>query len=238
MIKSEREQFLQHLALFSDLEAGELRELAEVAQAVQFHASALIFREGEAGDCAYVIVRGSVQVFAIDRNGDEVVLAQLKELDHVGEQSLLPGHAGRRNASLPRVRAHHASPNSKGGVPEDPCATTDTQRSVVCHRTAASPSERDPHEEVGPDMGALHVRERVHQYRHPLRAGDALQDAVHLSLARGHRVSGVLHAHDSCGEPAQRAVRSRHWHRLWIRSAVGDRVAACRASHRHGTRLD
>jgi len=100
MIASEREQFLQRLALFSDLDDGELRELAEAAQVVQFPASALIFREGEAGDCAYVVVRGSVQVFAIDRNGDEVVLAQLKELDHVGEQSLLPGHSGRRNASL------------------------------------------------------------------------------------------------------------------------------------------
>ena len=100
MIASEREQFLQRLALFSDLEASELRALAEVAQVVQFPVSALIFREGEAGDCAYLIVRGSVQVFAIDRNGDEVVLAQLKELDHVGEQSLLPGHCGRRNASL------------------------------------------------------------------------------------------------------------------------------------------
>jgi len=96
----EREQFLQRLALFSDLEAGELRALAEVAQVVQFPASALIFREGEAGDCAYVVVQGSVQVFAIDRNGDEVVLAQLKELDHVGEQSFLPGRSGRRNASL------------------------------------------------------------------------------------------------------------------------------------------
>src|SRR5262245_20593093 len=100
MIAPEREQFLKRLALFSDLDAGELHELAEVAQAVQFPASALIFREGEAGDCAYVVVRGSVQVFAIDRNGDEVVLAQLKELDHVGEQSLLPGHSGRHNASL------------------------------------------------------------------------------------------------------------------------------------------
>src|SRR5947207_12840206 len=100
MIASEREQFLQRLALFSDLEASELRALAEVAQVVQFPVSALIFREGEAGDCAYLIVRGSVEVFAIDRNGDEVVLAQLKELDHVGEQSLLPGHSGRRNASL------------------------------------------------------------------------------------------------------------------------------------------
>ena len=100
MIAQEREQFLHRLALFSDLETDQLRALAEVARVVQFPASALIFREGEAGDCAYVVVRGSVEVFAIDRNGDEVVLAQLKELDHVGEQSLLPGHSGRRNASL------------------------------------------------------------------------------------------------------------------------------------------
>src|SRR6516164_5857992 len=100
MITSEREQFLQHLALFSDLVASELRALADVAQVVQFPAWALIFREGEVGDCAYVVVRGSVQVFATDRNGDEVVLAQLKELSHVGEQSLLPGRSERRNASL------------------------------------------------------------------------------------------------------------------------------------------
>jgi hypothetical protein len=100
MIASERETFLKRLALFSELEAGELRALADVAQVVEFPASALIFREGEAGDCAYVVVRGSVQVFATDRNGDEVVLAQLKELSHVGEQSLLAGRSGRRNASL------------------------------------------------------------------------------------------------------------------------------------------
>src|SRR6516162_10647210 len=99
MITSEREQFLQHLALFSDLEASELRALADVAQIVQFPDSALIFREGEAGDCAYVVVQGSVQVFATDRNGDEIVLAQLRELDHVGEQSLLGDDSGRRNAS-------------------------------------------------------------------------------------------------------------------------------------------
>jgi len=100
MIEPEREQFLQRVTMFSDLEPEELRALANVTQVVQFPASALIFREGEAGDCAYVVVRGSAQVFAIDRNGDEVVLAQLKELDHVGEQSLLPDHSGRRNASL------------------------------------------------------------------------------------------------------------------------------------------
>jgi CRP-like cAMP-binding protein len=100
VLASEREQFLQRLALFSDLDAGELRALAEVAQPVEFADSALIFREGEAGDCAYVVVRGSVQVFATDRNGDEIVLARLREFEHVGEQSLLNERSGRRNASL------------------------------------------------------------------------------------------------------------------------------------------
>jgi CBS domain-containing membrane protein len=100
VVAAEREQLLQRLPLFGDLDAGELRALAEVSQPVRFPASALIFREGEAGDCAYVVVHGSVQVFATDRNGDEVVLARLGELDHVGEQSLLDGTSGRRNASL------------------------------------------------------------------------------------------------------------------------------------------
>lgn len=100
LLASEREPFLQQLALFRDLDREELGALAEVVQLVEFPASALIFREGEAGDCAYVVVEGSVQVFATDRNGDEVILAQLNALDHVGEQSLLDGGSGRRNASL------------------------------------------------------------------------------------------------------------------------------------------
>jgi hypothetical protein len=100
VVASERERFLQRVPLFGDLEAEELRAFADVTQFVRFPDSALIFREGEAGDCAYVVVRGSVQVFATDRNGDELVLAQLKEFDHVGEQSLLSDASGRRNASL------------------------------------------------------------------------------------------------------------------------------------------
>src|SRR5215831_6860303 len=109
MIAQEREQFLHRLALFSDLETDQLRALAEVAQVVQFPASALIFREGEAGDCAYIVVRGSVEVFAIDRNGDEIVLAQLKELDHVGEQSLLPATPAVATRAFAPVRTARSS---------------------------------------------------------------------------------------------------------------------------------
>jgi CRP-like cAMP-binding protein len=76
VIASERERFLQRVALLGDLDAEELRALAEVAQPVRFPDSALIFCEGEAGDCIYFVVKGSVPVFATDRNGDETVLAQ------------------------------------------------------------------------------------------------------------------------------------------------------------------
>ena len=97
---SERERFLQRVPLFGDLDAEKMRALAEIAQPVRFPESALIFREGEAGDCVYVVLRGSVQVFATDRNGDEIILAQLNEFEHVGEQSLLNDDSGRRNASV------------------------------------------------------------------------------------------------------------------------------------------
>src|SRR5215470_4875883 len=97
MIALEREQFLQRLKLFRDVAPEELGALAQV---VQFPAAALIFREGEVGDCVYVIVRGSVQVCTHDRTGEEIVLAQLKEYEHFGEQSLLPDRSSHRNASL------------------------------------------------------------------------------------------------------------------------------------------
>src|SRR5262249_51197447 len=100
MIALEREQFLQRLKLFRDVAPEELGALAEIAQVVQFPAAALIFREGEVGDCVYVIVRGSVQVCTHDRTGEEIVLAQLKECEHFGEQSLLPDRSSHRNASL------------------------------------------------------------------------------------------------------------------------------------------
>jgi HPP family/Cyclic nucleotide-binding domain len=86
---SEREQFLQRLALSRDLDAEELRALGEVAQPVQFP------------DSHFPRGRGRrLRVFATDRNGDETVVTQLKELEHVGEQSLLNGDSGRRNASV------------------------------------------------------------------------------------------------------------------------------------------
>ncbi len=66
-----------------------------------------IIREDEIGDCMYVILEGTVEVsIKGGGSGREIAIATLRAGDFFGEQSLLPGSEGRRNAS---VRAFHPS---------------------------------------------------------------------------------------------------------------------------------
>lgn len=53
----------------------------------QYGAGETIVREGESGDCLYVIQSGEVEVLR-ERDGAEVQLAVLKESDFFGEGSL------------------------------------------------------------------------------------------------------------------------------------------------------
>ena len=53
----------------------------------QYGAGECIVREGESGDCLYVIQSGEVEVIR-ERDGAEVQLAVLKESDFFGEGSL------------------------------------------------------------------------------------------------------------------------------------------------------
>lgn len=66
-----------------------------------------IIREQEIGDCMYIILEGTVEVSIKGGGGGrEIAIATLRDGDFFGEQSLLPGGEGRRNAS---VRAFHPS---------------------------------------------------------------------------------------------------------------------------------
>lgn len=53
-----------------------------------YYPHTLIFREGEPGDCAYLIDKGVVEI-SILRNGQSAILAQLTEGDLFGEMSLI-----------------------------------------------------------------------------------------------------------------------------------------------------
>ena len=78
----------------------ELEQIAAQTSLVTASPGELIIREGEVGDCMYVIERGSVQVLTTSFDGSDVVLARLEAGQWFGEQVLLPGSTGRRNASL------------------------------------------------------------------------------------------------------------------------------------------
>src|SRR5512136_2401242 len=49
---------------------------------------AVVFREGEAGDCAYVIENGQIEISAL-RQGKETVLAVLADGELFGEMALI-----------------------------------------------------------------------------------------------------------------------------------------------------
>jgi len=91
---------LKSVPFLAPLTAHELEQIAAQTSLVTASPGELIIREGEVGDCMYVIERGSVQVLTTSFDGSDLVLARLEAGQWFGEQVLLPGSTGRRNASL------------------------------------------------------------------------------------------------------------------------------------------
>jgi CRP-like cAMP-binding protein len=97
---------LRDIQLFQWLDDDELRAIVQAPEnGVEEHApKQLIIREAEIGNCMYVILDGSVDVtLRGEFGGREVAVATLYPGDFFGEQALLPGGTGRRNASVRAV---------------------------------------------------------------------------------------------------------------------------------------
>ena len=86
-------------------------ELRQIIQSpdngvLNFKPLAPIIQEDEIGDCMYLILDGAVDVRIRTVSGRELTIATLKTEGFFGEQALLPGASGKRNA---RVRALQSS---------------------------------------------------------------------------------------------------------------------------------
>ena len=88
----------RRVALFSELEAGELEALARAFSPRSYPSGSPIIRESDAGDFFFVILRGEVKVFVDSPDGREVVLSHLQTGDFFGEMALLEGES--RSASV------------------------------------------------------------------------------------------------------------------------------------------
>jgi CRP-like cAMP-binding protein len=81
-------ELLKNVAIFKDLDDGELAEVAEKCKEEKFNSGEYIFREGEAGNRLYLIVEGEVRISRDVPGSGEEALAVLKPGALFGEMSV------------------------------------------------------------------------------------------------------------------------------------------------------
>ena len=79
---------LRNVAIFKDLDAGELARVSEVCREQSFVPGEHIFREGEAGNRLYLIVEGDVRISRDVPGSGEEALAILKPGAMFGEMAV------------------------------------------------------------------------------------------------------------------------------------------------------
>jgi CRP/FNR family cyclic AMP-dependent transcriptional regulator len=102
---SEREQsaveLLRSVALFADLEQGELERFSQVAVPRSFPAGTRVFHEGDNSDACYIVKEGTFRVTREHSDGRAITLATLGPGEIFGELAMLDGD--KRSASAEAI---------------------------------------------------------------------------------------------------------------------------------------
>src|ERR1044072_5815597 len=80
----EKVLILKSLSIFKNTPEHILADLAPLMQEEEYEKDALIFNEGEIGDCMYIIHKGAVKI-----HKENIILAILTEKEVFGELALL-----------------------------------------------------------------------------------------------------------------------------------------------------
>ena len=91
-------ELFKGLRLFQSLKPSELESIGTWTSISSVGPGEFVLKESEKGDCLYVILEGVVEIFTFDDDGKVVLLATLERGEHFGEQALMPGSSGNRNA--------------------------------------------------------------------------------------------------------------------------------------------
>jgi CRP-like cAMP-binding protein len=81
-------ELLRRIPLFANIDTSRLKLLAFTSERLAFNAGAVLFREGDRGDSAYLILGGKVDI-SVGSPGGDVVVASLGANNIVGEMALL-----------------------------------------------------------------------------------------------------------------------------------------------------
>jgi CRP-like cAMP-binding protein len=83
---------LEKIPLFSNTKEEERIRIAEKLTLVKFKRDDVIIKEGDAGDCLYLIKNGRVRVVTtIEPDNEEIILSYLEDGDYFGEMALITG---------------------------------------------------------------------------------------------------------------------------------------------------
>jgi CRP-like cAMP-binding protein len=81
-------ELLRRVPLFSGMDPTKLKLLAYTSDVVAYHTGQVLFRRGDLGDAAYVIIQGEAEV-SIATEAGEIPVAHLSDGDFVGEIAIL-----------------------------------------------------------------------------------------------------------------------------------------------------
>lgn len=79
---------LRRVPLFAGIEPARLKLLAYTSDVVTYRESQVLFKRGDVGDAAYVIIKGDAEVI-VPSGGSEIPIAVLHDGDFVGEIAIL-----------------------------------------------------------------------------------------------------------------------------------------------------
>ena len=85
---NEEVQILRNIPLFARMEPSKLKLLAFTSERISFHGGDLLFRQGDAADCAYILISGDAEVL-VDTPQGQACVATLGRNDIVGEIAIL-----------------------------------------------------------------------------------------------------------------------------------------------------
>lgn len=79
---------LRKIPMFAKIDPAKLKLLAFTSERISYVDGDVLFRQGDAGDAAFVIITGEAEV-SIDTDKGPLVVARLRDHDFVGEIAIL-----------------------------------------------------------------------------------------------------------------------------------------------------